>query len=589
MLTFLFTLWVLPLTLSYLYTKKNPIKDRLSYIAFHLFFHDIALNGVCYFFNKNTILNYLSPDFSFYLYIIFGGFLCLPLSYKLYQGIITNKGISVYRTITFLFLCLLSFCYVYFGWLLGESGRLSFEVFLYNIQNPINTEVANFDIQIFGLCCYCIALFLSLWYLFYQSPLFKKVTFHSFKHLSLKRRIISMLLPITSLVLVVWYPYYCFHFDDAYTYLYASNTFIEEHYVDPSDVNLTWPKEKRNLIYIFIESFESSSFSKELGGMRDINLLPQLQKLMPLGTTFSDKAEGYGGGMSMPQATVTLSGITAYLGGVNYKLPVWMENNDYASVIPQLTTLTDLLKEQGYHQEMIVGMDVDGYYVGPFFRQHGDAITKGYDEVIEEGRLPEDYAVWWGFEDSKLYQFAKEDILSIANTDEPFVYTLISNNTHRVDGYTEETCTLRDDVSFPMENAIYCEDQLVSEFLDWIMKQSFYENTTVVIVGDHLGHAEAYTETLQPQEERRIFNLILNADKEQPAQLYPNRQFWSADFFPTVLSAMGVEMEGERLGLGTNLFSNQKTLIEEYGYAYVSEQLAQQSKFYTEAFLQVEK
>ena len=38
------------------------------------------------------------------------------------------------------------------------------------------------------------------------------------------------------------------------------------------------------------------------------------------------------------------------------------------------------------------------------------------------------------------------------------------------------------------------------------------------------------------------------------------------DLFPTILSSMGYSIEGERLGLGTNLFSKKKTLSEEMGY-----------------------
>ena len=35
------------------------------------------------------------------------------------------------------------------------------------------------------------------------------------------------------------------------------------------------------------------------------------------------------------------------------------------------------------------------------------------------------------------------------------------------------------------------------------------------------------------------------------------------DLFPTTLGALGAQIEGERLGLGTNLFSNRETLSEE--------------------------
>ena len=50
--------------------------------------------------------------------------------------------------------------------------------------------------------------------------------------------------------------------------------------------------------------------------------------------------------------------------------------------------------------------------------------------------------------------------------------------------------------------------------------------------------------------------------------------------FPTTLAAMGCTIEGERLGLGTNLFSATPTLIEKRGYVQFWNELAKASDFY---------
>ena len=57
------------------------------------------------------------------------------------------------------------------------------------------------------------------------------------------------------------------------------------------------------------------------------------------------------------------------------------------------------------------------------------------------------------------------------------------------------------------------------------------------------------------------------------------------DMFPTTLAAMGVDIKGERLGLGTNLFSTKKTLIEEKGLKKVDKALSAKSKFYNNQFI----
>ena len=67
-----------------------------------------------------------------------------------------------------------------------------------------------------------------------------------------------------------------------------------------------------------------------------------------------------------------------------------------------------------------------------------------------------------------------------------------------------------------------------------------------------------------------------------------NRQFGTFDMFPTTLAALNVEIEGDRLGLGTNLFSAQETLTETYGYDVLNEELQKKSVFYNTKFLGME-
>ena len=57
------------------------------------------------------------------------------------------------------------------------------------------------------------------------------------------------------------------------------------------------------------------------------------------------------------------------------------------------------------------------------------------------------------------------------------------------------------------------------------------------------------------------------------------------DYFPTTLAAMGVKIEGDRLGLGTNLFSDKPTLLEEMGWEKFNAELARRSIFYDEKLL----
>ena len=50
--------------------------------------------------------------------------------------------------------------------------------------------------------------------------------------------------------------------------------------------------------------------------------------------------------------------------------------------------------------------------------------------------------------------------------------------------------------------------------------------------------------------------------------------------YPTTLAAMGIEIEGNRIGLGTNLFSDKKTLAEELSIKYINKEFEKRSNYY---------
>lgn len=575
MLLYIICLFLIPLLISVILFNDGR-KSCLVKIAFSVYISNIILNYLFFMFTNLSLLNTII-NFKTFILIAVGQLLCCGFMHGvlIYK---TSFKIFLHKYTTIIFSVLFTNVSIYFLWLLGASGRMNFATFLYNLITPINTSTSDFASQTIIMVSFMLfmsfCIMVSLLKLDYISFIKRK----DWKQYSIKQKLVAFSIPALSLFICLNYPYYTFHLEDAQNYLYSKDSFIEENYVDPDLVKLSWPDKKRNLIYIFVESFESSYFSKDLGGLNDENLLPNLNEIMKEGYSFSSEKNMYGGAVTMPQAEVTISGMVASLGGINYKLPINTKDNDIANVLPGLTTLNDLLAEQGYNQYFMIGTYVNGYNIGPFYRKHGEAKTVGLDEKIEEGDLPVGYKVWWGFEDSKLYEFAKDDLLEIANSNEPFMYTITTNDTHREKGYTDESCQFN--FKYPMQNAIACTDQMLSDFLRWIMAQPFYENTTVVILGDHLGHEEEYVKTLSPQEDRRVFNLILNPLIDSKKLNEEERLFWAGDMFPTVLASLGVNIQGDRLALGANLFSDQSTLLENYGREAVYLALEKNSDYY---------
>ena len=79
---------------------------------------------------------------------------------------------------------------------------------------------------------------------------------------------------------------------------------------------------------------------------------------------------------------------------------------------------------------------------------------------------------------------------------------------------------------------------------------------------------------------RSVYTVYLNALLEPRRQI--NRQFRVFDAFPTLLSSIGVMIEGDRLGLGTDLFSDRKTLTEEMGEEQLTQALRKRSAYMVE-------
>lgn len=358
----------------------------------------------------------------------------------------------------------------------------------------------------------------------------------------------------------------------------------EEYYVSPRDVNIE-SDEKRNLIFIYLESMESSYASKEAGGLNDDNYIPYLTALANDNISFSD-TEKLGGARQIDRAGWTIASMFATTTGVPWALPVG--GNGYGDVDYKFASgiygLGDFLQKQGYTQEFLCGSDVRFAGTDKFFTDHGGYKLFDLYTAREKKYIADDYFKFWGFEDEILYKIAQDEIKSLAAEGKPFNFTMTTIDTHAKEGYKCSICqnTYGDNKT---ANVIACADTQIHDFIEWIKGEDFYENTTIVITGDHLRMDKYCVGSESEYGDRRIYNCFINsAYKGENALNLKNRTFTVLDIFPTTLSAMGYSIEGDRLGLGTNLFSDTKTLPEALSFKTFDEELQKQSDFYLKNF-----
>lgn len=368
---------------------------------------------------------------------------------------------------------------------------------------------------------------------------------------------------------------------------YIANQFrttdlYEKYYVDGREVEITFPEKKRNLILLYVESMETTYAAKADGGNYPTDLMPEVTALAKENLNFSH-CQSLGGAHVVAGTGWTTGGLVAQSSGVPLCVPlsspVFGENTPF---LPGAYTLGDVLEKEGYQQEYLIGSNARFGGRKFYYDKHGHYQIFDLDEAKRQGRLPEDYRVFWGYEDEKLFAYAKEEITRLAQCGKPFNFTMLTVDTHHPYGYADRN--YRGEYPQRLSGIIRGNARKIGDFVDWLKEQPFYEDTTVIITGDHLSMAAEYIHgTYDRDYERTVFNAFVNSAVETTHS--KNRQFTSLDLYPTILTALGARVEGGRLGLGVDLFSGKKTLAEELGLAKLDAELRKQSAYFKNKIL----
>ena len=523
----------------------------------------------------------------------------------------------ILATLVFLFTFFSFFLYFSLYYLLGNWNELTVDEILYHVKAPMggaNGHLVQLFLQSVLLPSSVIILLLFSFFILLKRwkaadscsasskeivpeqasdiPPIKRGLFHALSQLMEKKK--SVFFPLLT-KLKSYYLFLCFCLGlfffiltiaDAWesislgNYIVSqiqSSDFIEENYVDPREIELHFPEKKRNLVYIYMESTELTFMDEKHGGAFPENLLPEMNKLSLEGEDFSGEGEKRNGGISLPGATWTMGAIFGQSTGLHLKISIEQNSMDsQKSFFPSVVSIQDILKEEGYTQKFLLGSV--GYFGGRelFMKDHGDVQVEDFSYWKRKNKFPRDYWVNWGFEDEKLYNYAKEELLSLSKEGKPFNLTLLTVDTHFPDGYVCRLCknTYPDN---QYANVFNCASRQVTEFVHWIKEQDFYDNTTIVISGDHPTMDRDFCDNVPKSYQRKVYTVFLNS--AVTIEEKKEREYSTFDYFPTTLAAMGVEIPGERLGLGTNLFSKEPTLTEKYGKKEEKKELEKRSDF----------
>ena len=320
-----------------------------------------------------------------------------------------------------------------------------------------------------------------------------------------------------------------------------------ENYTAYENVKL---KKKKNVIYIYLESFERKYLDQTLFP----DLAPNMSALEN-GASYSFNDVGSAAG-----TTFTIGGIVgSQCGHPLFTLAQVNRSENFDVFMPYTTCLGDYLKQNKYNTVYMGGADSSFAGKSSFLKSHG------YDKVIGLSDHTSEYEKAsfhnWGIYDEFLFRSAKKEILNLSKSREPFALSLLTLDTHHPSGHLSPTCKdlKYDDGKNEMLNAVHCSDKLAGEFIQDLLKSNIAKDTVFVVSSDHLAFKnDAYDLLSRDPASRR--NLLFIYDPDVRSSKVISKPATLLDVSPTILSLLGSNQN--KLGYGTNLLSDAETLNE---------------------------
>ncbi|MDI5893074.1 sulfatase-like hydrolase/transferase [Halomonas rhizosphaerae] len=339
-------------------------------------------------------------------------------------------------------------------------------------------------------------------------------------------------------------------------YYVTSSVFLEEAYSSeesfPEDFISISPsiEEKKNIVYIYLESVEATYLDEDLFP----NLMPNIRKLQQSATTYTNI-------QNVTHAGWTIAGMTASQCGFPLFSP--SHGNSLSGMdqfLPEANCIGDVLKNNGYYLSYMGGADLSFAGKGKFYKSHSFDSVQGKNELSTH-LSDRKYMSGWGLYDDSLFAMLKEEYSQLSKDETPFGLFTLTLDTHHPKGHMPKSCKNLEykDGSNPILNSVHCADALVKDFVDYIEKNPSQNGTVIVIASDHYAMKNTAWDDLNKGERRNLFMVIDSASKEEGVNV--NKPGSILDVTPTLLSFLDTPVDG--LGFGRNLNSDSLSLIEQ--------------------------
>lgn len=455
------------------------------------------------------------------------------------------------------------FCgYILFSsanWIIRKFGPVTYEQIMFHLNMPFDSET-RLMISYFQNTFMTAAIIAFVLWLLFTPRYHLKLRFVEPVRVFVYRH--RLLLGLLWLVFCI--VYFCVRMNvwtmiNYRHYKREVSNFYEQYYVIPQQTQIEFPTQKRNLILIFMESIESTFAQTPLHDYYHADLIPELHKLADNNINFSN-SEYLGGAYPIDGTQWTQAGLFAQTCGAPIQMPIKEVNliHPKHEFYPNAWCLYDILRQQGYTESFLIGSNGDFAGMRRFVETHGKQQlldTLHYAELQNRKLSYKERGK--SMADKDLFELAKNELGALAEQKQPFVFTMMTLDTHfGTKEFAADICPYLFGNEQNLENVVSCSDKQIGNFVQWLQQQPFYENSVVVLLGDHLMMKASF----EPEMKRHPLNIFLNTPVTTLNT--KNRTFTPFDIYPTIVESMGAYINGHRLGLGTSLFADTPTLTE---------------------------
>ncbi len=314
--------------------------------------------------------------------------------------------------------------------------------------------------------------------------------------------------------------------------------------------------ERKNLVFLYLESVEQSHFDQEYFP----DLMPELDEIRLQSIDFTQVNQ-------VPSASWTISGMVASLCSLPLHSPYsWSQNTLTVGeeFMSGARCLSDVLAKQGYHTEYLAGARTRFAGKEHFLKSHQYQEVSGKDQ-LEMTLNDKEYKHDWGLYDDSMYAIAKKRLAVLSQQDKPFFLNMLTLDTHHPSGHISKSCREQPEVErdTTMERALHCADKLAADFIRHIRQSPYSGNTIIVVMGDHIAMRNSMWKKMQAYpKKRRLLFFINTPEMKGQSNENPGSHY---DVAPSILDALGFNGTRQTFGMGKSLLRG-RGFLHEHGY-----------------------